>query len=104
MRYIAVNSEGVAIYGAVDSPLVSDIIGIEGIVECVPFDEDMYIPMGSVWDGTVWTVPTDNRTYQEKRLAAYPLLTDQLDDIFHNGIEGWKASIQEVKDRYPKPE
>jgi hypothetical protein len=42
-------------------------------------------------------------TYVDKRLAEYPIMGDQLDDIYHNGIDGWKATIKAVKDRYPKP-
>lgn len=33
----------------------------------------------------------------------YPPIPDQLDTIFHQGIEAWKAQIQAVKDQYPKP-
>jgi hypothetical protein len=33
----------------------------------------------------------------------YPSMADQLDDIFHNGVDGWKATIQAVKDAHPKP-
>ena len=29
-------------------------------------------------------------------------LFDQLDDLYHNGIDGWKASIKVIKDKYPK--
>tara|TARA_B110000879_G_C11180691_1_gene518143 strand:- start:673 stop:1101 length:429 start_codon:yes stop_codon:yes gene_type:complete len=43
-----------------------------------------------------------NLTYADKRAAAYPSIADQLDDIYHNGVEGWKATIQAVKDTYPK--
>ena len=38
----------------------------------------------------------------EPRRLAYPSIQDQLDDIFHNGIDGWKETIQAVKDKYPK--
>ena len=41
-------------------------------------------------------------SYKELRAAAYPSIADQLDDIFHNGAEGWKATIQAVKETYPK--
>ena len=44
----------------------------------------------------------DNKEYQRDRKVAYPSLADQLDDIFHNGIESWKANIQIIKDKYPK--
>jgi len=41
--------------------------------------------------------------YQRDRAAEYPSLVDQLDDIYHNGIDGWKATIKTTKDKYPKP-
>jgi hypothetical protein len=41
-------------------------------------------------------------TYAELRAAAYPSIQDQLDTIFHNGLDAWKAEIQAVKDLYPK--
>ena len=41
-------------------------------------------------------------TYKEKRSAEYPPIVDQLDDIYHNGIDGWKSTIKAVKDKYPK--
>ena len=44
----------------------------------------------------------DNNQYQRDRASEYPTWQDQLDDIFHNGIDGWKTTIQAVKDKYPK--
>ena len=29
-------------------------------------------------------------------------IADQLDDIYHNGIDAWKATIKVTKDKYPK--
>jgi len=46
----------------------------------------------------------DSNQYQRDRAQEYPPIVDQLDDIFHNGLEGWKAQIQVVKDKYPKTE
>jgi len=40
--------------------------------------------------------------YKEQRAIAYPSIADQLDQIYHEGIDAWKATIQAVKDRYPK--
>ena len=34
--------------------------------------------------------------YIEPRRLSYPSITDQLDDIFHNGIDGWKETIQNL--------
>lgn len=44
-----------------------------------------------------------NMTYADKRRAEYPLLQEQLDDIYHNGIDGWKSTITAIKNKYPKP-
>jgi|SaaInlStandDraft_3_1057020.scaffolds.fasta_scaffold167726_2 hypothetical protein len=41
--------------------------------------------------------------YQRDRVAAYPAIQDQLDDIYHNGVAGWKATIKAIKDAHPKP-
>ena len=44
----------------------------------------------------------DNNEYQRKRAAEYPSIADQLDDIYHNGIDGWKTTIKATKHKYPK--
>ena len=44
----------------------------------------------------------ENDSYKSKRRAEYPDYATQLDDIYHNGIDGWKASIKAIKDKYPK--
>ena len=44
----------------------------------------------------------DNKQYQRDRAAEYPSWQDQLDDIYHNGIDGWKATIKVTKDKYSK--
>ena len=41
--------------------------------------------------------------YKDKRVAEYPSVVDQLDLIYHSGIDAWKAKIKETKDKYPKP-
>jgi uncharacterized small protein (DUF1192 family) len=43
------------------------------------------------------------KEYQRKRAAAYPSIADQLDTIYHEGIDAWKAEIAAVKTEYPKP-
>ena len=40
--------------------------------------------------------------YQRDRAKEYPSIVDQLDDIYHNGIDGWKVTIKVTKDKYPK--
>ena len=41
----------------------------------------------------------DNNLYQRQRKAEYPSVVDQLDDIYHNGIDAWKATIKVTKDK-----
>lgn len=45
----------------------------------------------------------DAMTYAEKRALAYPSITDQLDLLYHGGMDAWKAAITAVKEEYPKP-
>jgi len=45
----------------------------------------------------------DAQDYARKRGAEYPSVVDQLDLIYHSGIDAWKAKIKETKDKYPKP-
>lgn len=42
--------------------------------------------------------------YQRDRRSAYPPIEDQLDILYHEGYEGWKAAVQAVKDQFPKGE
>tara|TARA_R110000868_G_scaffold170568_1_gene405887 strand:- start:438 stop:701 length:264 start_codon:yes stop_codon:yes gene_type:complete len=44
----------------------------------------------------------DPNAYVDKRVAEYPLIAEQLDDIYHNGVDEWKKTIKAVKDKYPK--
>lgn len=45
---------------------------------------------------------TDPEQYKFDRAKEYPSIVDQLDDIYHNGVDGWKETIKAVKDKYPK--
>ncbi len=58
-------------------------------------------------DQDLWTTEYEAHLvsikYSENRKAEYPEIVDQLDDIYHNGIEAWKATIKVTKDKYPKP-
>jgi len=74
---------------------------------------------GIVWKDTEQTMPTKEEVeskilelkaevnanaYKHQRVSEYPPLSEQLDYIYHNGVEAWKTNmIQPVKDKYPKP-
>ncbi len=45
----------------------------------------------------------ENNSYKSKRRAEYPTIADQLDKIYHSGIDAWKTDIKAIKDKYPKP-
>ena len=81
-----------------------------------------YSVTGNVYSGIDWldksqTQPTEEEievklaelkyqeevnAYQEKRKLEYPDWGDQLDQIYHSGIDVWKADIKTIKDKYPK--
>ena len=71
-------------------------------------DGEIYSNVKIVKDGAV--MPTEEEVnakiaelqLQENRASDYPSIAEQLDDIFHNGLDAWKATIQETKDKYPK--
>ena len=44
----------------------------------------------------------DAKKYQRDRAEAYPSIANQLDDLYHNGIDGWKTTIKAIKDKHPK--
>ena len=44
----------------------------------------------------------DPDLYKQQRRAEYPSIADQLDTLYHGGYDAWRATIQAVKDKYPK--
>ena len=44
----------------------------------------------------------DAKAFQRSRAEEYPSIADQLDDLYHNGIDGWRTTIQAIKNKYPK--
>ena len=41
-------------------------------------------------------------SYADLRRPEYPPIEDQLDKIYHSGVNAWKAQIKAIKDKYPK--
>ena len=50
-------------------------------------------------EGATVGITTD---YAEARASEYPPLEDQLDKIYHDGIDAWKIDIKAIKAKYPK--
>ena len=42
--------------------------------------------------------------YKQKRFHEYPSVQEQLDMIYHGGIDAWREEINKIKEKYPKPE
>ena len=72
---------------------------------------------GLVWKDETQTKPTleeinaeiarlqadyNAKEYQRNRAKEYPSIVDQLDTLYHGGYDAWKASIDVVKNKYPK--
>lgn len=73
-----------------------DIVWLDQEIEC-PTKEEIETELASL------QAAHDALKYQRDRAAAYPSITDQLDIIYHQGIEAWKEKINEIKLKYPKP-
>ena len=68
-------------------------------IEYQQFANDIYEKGIEIVEGADYVGVT---TYTEARKAEYPPIVDQLDKIYHNGIDAWKADIKVIKDKYPK--
>jgi hypothetical protein len=44
----------------------------------------------------------DANAYKGLRAKEYPSIPDQLDTLYHSGLDAWKAQIKTIKDKYPK--
>ena len=63
------------------------------------FDKDgnkVQIDMDAV---NAWVDP---EAYKYQRAKEYPSIADQLDTLYHSGLDAWKAQIKTVKDKFPK--
>ena len=81
---------------------ISDSISIpldSGNIHYQEFVEDIYTNGIGIVEGADYVGVT---TYTEARAAEYPPIVDQLDKIYHEGIDAWKADIKAIKDKYPK--
>jgi len=45
----------------------------------------------------------DPDQYKFDRASEYPSFADQFDLLYHGGYDAWKAEIDKVKEKYPKP-
>jgi hypothetical protein len=45
----------------------------------------------------------DPEIYKYQRAKEYPSFAEQFDTLYHGGYDAWKATIDSVKAKYPKP-
>ena len=110
-----------AFFGTPEEPIERDVIRLAQTPSCDAFlflckdTQDaqtgltLLASVPSGFDFTYcqeWGLTIDDdvvdRVIIDLRKKAYPTWQDQLDDIYHNGIAGWKATIKTTKDKYPK--
>jgi len=75
------------------------ITAFSGSVGWEKFVNDIYTNGLEIVEGADYVGVT---TYTEARRAEYPPIEDQLDKIYHDGVNAWKADIKKIKDKYPK--
>jgi len=83
-----------------DAQVMASALSMEGVVEAdveigtMNFDD--FRDARKIWD-------LEHLSTEEKRKAEYPSIPDQLDYIYHYGIDKWKADmVLPVKNKYPK--
>ena len=72
----------------------SSVKGVAVKGDLIAVDTDEFNKLTAEWNA---------KAHSRSREAEYPSIVDQLDDIYHNGIDSWKATIKTTKDKYPKP-
>ena len=82
---------------------LSDKIGVGGVmvdnpVTELPSEEVLNAKLKELQD----TFDAVNNDVLVARRREYPSIADQLDEIYHNGIDSWKSMIKVTKDKYPK--
>jgi hypothetical protein len=91
---------------------------LDALISLRPNAKFVYSDGEIIWNDEIETQPTeleinakltelqadyDAKEYQRKRASEYPSIGDQLDYIYHNGIDAWKADIVDpIKNKYPK--
>jgi hypothetical protein len=82
------------------------------VVKCLDFDPSYNYSLvdGEAVKGDLIEISTEaeddwqKTQYQRDRKKEYPSPQEQLDYIYHNGIDAWKSDIIDpIKAKYPKP-
>lgn len=107
--YLVIDADGFEVRRGHCPETMLDLQASDGMTvmtyEPSPGDPERFMLVdGALMAAPPIVIPVEEPTYAELRAAAYPNMADQLDMIFHDGIDAWKATIAAVKAEYPKPE
>jgi hypothetical protein len=78
---------------------------VEGYVEV---DDNVFADMIKKPDGTFdytdefKSAHTIKETYEDKRIAEYGSVAEQIEYITENGLNAWQSKVAEIKAKYPK--
>lgn len=77
--------------------LYSNVVTIDGVTAYDANGNEVTIDQTQV---DAWVDP---EAYKQQRANEYPSIGEQLDYIYHNGVEAWKTDIiLPIKNKYPK--
>jgi len=106
MKYVYINNSENRI-ASISNKIEPSLDADENLIcYAVPDDFDMTKEIeGEILEG--FLTPDEfltrrNSDYAAQRAAEYPSINDQLDKIYHEGIDAWKSDIKSVKDKFPK--
>lgn len=117
VKYAKLNGNGLLEYASINRNGISNWINDENAVLAAGYlpleelepPEGHYVSGHKILENKI--VPIFNAypdpSYVDQRIAAYPSLSDQLDMIYWDKINGttdWLDLISEIKAKYPKPE
>jgi hypothetical protein len=72
---------------------------VKYINDNIPYDKNNNVV---TIDNALVEVEVAKYAYITQRQQEYPSIVDQLDILYHGGYDTWKASINAVKNKYPK--
>lgn len=87
-----------------DTALVHSLDGYGDEWEVLLENESDNSVLESRWDDDAKGFVPVTSLYADRRRQEYPSIEDQLDILYHEGIDVWRETIKSIKDKYPKPD
>ena len=80
----------------ISDPTINKVEYVKSVLQGTPTQEEIVKKIAEL------EYQEEINYYQLQRAAEYPSYADQFDQIYHEGVDAWKATVQAVKDKYPK--